>query len=404
MATDWTSWGHLSKRYQTAQPRRMLALDGGGIRGILTLQLLVELEDQITERYGKQSGSPVRLCQFFDYIGGTSTGAIIAAALALGKTAREVLEFYEEFGREAFTKRPWYERYKSLYGDDALRRKLQSVYGENTDLTPGELKTLLLVVTRNATTDSPWPISSNPAARYNDATRSDCNLRIPLWQLVRASTAAPVYFPPEVLNWDPNDANKSFVFVDGGTTPYNNPAFLMYRMATEPKYALEWESGEDKLLVVSLGTGGRPALGADALDPEGNLATSAVNTLSALMNAAQFDQDMACRTIGRCSHGPVLDREVGDLVVRDSSGDIVPLATNLGRRFVYTRYDATLTFDGLTELGLESVIDAEKVASLDAVESMADLATVGKKAATKIDLDHFGPFADPARSPLANVR
>jgi patatin-like phospholipase/acyl hydrolase len=66
-------------------------------------------------------------------------------------------------------------------------------------------------------------------------------LKIPLWQLVRASTAAPVYFPPEVLQRDSTDPSKTFVFVDGGVTPHNNPAFLLYRMATEPAYRLNWK-------------------------------------------------------------------------------------------------------------------------------------------------------------------
>jgi predicted acylesterase/phospholipase RssA len=113
---------------------------------------------------------------------------------------------------------------------------------------------MLLVVTKNVTTDSAWPISSNPDAHYNAPARRDCNLRIPLWQLVRASTAAPAFFPPEILQWDRDDPSKTFVFADGGVTPHNNPAFLLYRMATEPAYWLGWATGEDRLLLVSIGT------------------------------------------------------------------------------------------------------------------------------------------------------
>ncbi len=113
----------------------------------------------------------------------------------------------------------------------------------------------------NRSTDSPWPISNNPLAKYNDETLPDCNSKIKLFQLVRASTAAPVYFPPETLQWDPNDPEKTFVFVDGGVTPYNNPAFLMYRMATQSAYNLNWETGEDKLLIISVGTGSAPSAG-----------------------------------------------------------------------------------------------------------------------------------------------
>src|SRR5919112_596473 len=106
---------------------------------------------------------------------------------------------------------------------------------------------------------------------FNDTTRTDCNLAIPLWQLVRASTAAPVYFPPEVVSWDPGDPAKSFVFVDGGTTAYNNPAFLLFRMAIEPAYRLGWQTGEQRLLVVSVGTGSAPAVGDNAEDPSTNV-------------------------------------------------------------------------------------------------------------------------------------
>ena len=62
-----------------------------------------------------------------------------------------------------------------------------------------------------------------------------------------------VYFPPEVLEWEKGNPEKSFIFVDGGVTPYNNPAFLIYRMATVGEYALGWPTGEDKMMLVSVG-------------------------------------------------------------------------------------------------------------------------------------------------------
>jgi hypothetical protein len=85
---------------------------------------------------------------------------------------------------------------------------------------------------RNATTDSPWPIWNNPFAKYNAGDRADCNPNLPLWKLVRGSTAAPVYFPPEVITLGPRD----FIFVDGGVTMYSNPAFQMFLMATIDRY------------------------------------------------------------------------------------------------------------------------------------------------------------------------
>ena len=228
MSDDWAAWGPLAERYRTPGPRRILALDGGGIRGVITLGVLAALEQQLRER---RSDPDYRLCQFFDLIGGTSTGAIIATGLARGMSVAEIADFYERFGSVAFERRALWQRWRALYGDGALVGLLKRTFGPATDLRPEHLRCLLTVVTRNATTDSAWPISSNPAAKYNDPARPDCNLRIPLWRLVRASTAAPVYFPPEVVPWHPTDPAKSFVFVDGGTTAYNNPAFLLFRMA-----------------------------------------------------------------------------------------------------------------------------------------------------------------------------
>ena len=109
---------------------------------------------------------------------------------------------------------------------------LKTEMGAETTLGSDKLQTLLILVMRNATTDSPWPVSNNPYAKYNDPARHDCNLTLPLWRLVRASTAAPTYFPPEVVPIGPNN----FIFVDGGVTMYNNPAFLAFLMATTEAY------------------------------------------------------------------------------------------------------------------------------------------------------------------------
>src|SRR5829696_7951026 len=234
-------WGTLAKRYeaqpgQEPPPRKLLALDGGGIRGILTLEVLLRIERLLAEATGE--GEQFRLCDFFDYIGGTSTGAIIAAGLARGMSAGELLKFYQQAGPAMFDKAFILNRVRYLYRSEPLADELKQTFGEQTNLLPENLRCLLLVVTRNVTTDSPWPISSNPLAKYNDLSREDNNLKIPLWQLVRASTAAPVFFAPEVVQWDPNDPTKTFKFVDGGLTPYNNPAFLLCRMATQAPYRL----------------------------------------------------------------------------------------------------------------------------------------------------------------------
>jgi hypothetical protein len=371
----------------------MLALDGGGIRGVLTLGILQAIEEKV--------GAP--LCRYFDYIAGTSTGAIIAAGLALGMTVPELLDFYRRSGTGMFQKTRFLERLNSLYHNGPLQQELETVFGKQTTLKPQDLKTLLLIVTRNITTDSPWPISSNPEARYNLASRSDCNLCVPLWQLVRASTAAPVYFPPEVIALDARDPSKTFVFVDGAVTPYNNPAFVLFRFATDPAYRLNWPKGEKNLLLISVGTGMAPTLGARADGAEQNILTTSLGIPGALIYGAQVDQDINCRTVGRCTYGSVIDRELLDMVPREGPDEgklsdrlarpPVPLSRDLGRAFLYARYNVDLSEQGLADLGFPGV-DAAAVGKLDnaTAGNIQTLIEIGKGAALQVDASHFGSF------------
>jgi uncharacterized protein len=394
-------WKSLLGRYEQDRPHRMLSLDGGGIRGLITLGILKKIEELVADR------TRLKLCEYFDYIAGTSTGAIIAAGLSRGLTTSELIDFYASCGRQMFEPAWILERIKYFYTADPLKAKLQEVFGADATLEPTSqpsnknVKSLLLVVTKNVTTDSPWPISSNPDAKYNDPSRPDCNLRIPLWQLVRASTAAPVFFPPEVLQWDPNDPSKTFVFVDGGVTPHNNPAFLLYRMATEPAYRLNWKTGEKNLLIVSIGTGAAESLGTTAAKPNRNIVSTVAGLPEGLMYSIQVDQDISCRTIGRCTYGPVIDREILDLVPRQADEGMtieeqyqappIPLSRDLGRSFLYVRYNADLSRRGLVDLGFGN-LDPTSIQKMDAVENMAALTEIGTAAAKFVNAAHFGSF------------
>jgi hypothetical protein len=303
-------------------------------------------------------------------------------------SVQELLDFYIEAGPLMFQEEFLWRRVRSFYQAEPLREKLQQVLGART-LGASDLRCLLLVVTRNATTDSPWPVTNNPLARYNDPGRADCNLQIPLWQLVRASTAAPVYFPPEMLQWDPQDPAKSFVFVDGGVTPYNNPSFLLYRKATLPEYRLGWPTGEDRLTLVSVGTGSAARLDQD-LDKRGRFIPSAVARLpSVLMGGMNIDQDINCRTVGRCVFGATIDRELGDMRPRHGdplSGELVSAEQDCGRAFLYARYDPDVSRAGLDALGLHN-IEPEEVQAMDAVRHIEKMRQVGRAYAERfVDL------------------
>ena len=374
----------LIARMKSPGSKKILALDGGGIRGMIAVQVLARMEELLRQKLGR--GDEFRLSDYFDFVAGTSTGAIIAACISSGMKVSEIGKFYIESGDEMFDKAFLLKRIRYKYADEKLAEKLQDVFGQDTTLGSDALKTVLMMVMRNATTDSPWPVSNNPFAKYNQkcredgSPRDDCNLDLPLWQLVRASTAAPVYFPPEVVKLGKHE----FVFVDGGITMYNNPAFQAFLMATVKPYNMNWETGEDKMLIVSIGTGARPQANAD-LDPDQmNLFYNAGSIPAALMAAAMNEQDLLCRVFGRCLAGDELDREVGDLKNVEGPG-------GSNKLFTYVRYNPLLTMEGLTTLGL-SHIRPENVQKLDSVDYINELQEVGKALARDVKPEHFSGF------------
>src|SRR4051812_18889555 len=99
--TKGGSDGMLSERIQAKGPKKLLAIDGGGIRGVLALEILKRVEDMLKAKSGN---ADFRLAQYFDYIAGTSTGGIIAAGLSIGMSVDELLEFYETCGSQMFVK------------------------------------------------------------------------------------------------------------------------------------------------------------------------------------------------------------------------------------------------------------------------------------------------------------
>jgi uncharacterized protein len=369
-------------RVSSPGPKKMLALDGGGIRGVITLEMLLRLETMLAEQLG--AGDGFVLGDYFDYIGGTSTGAVIAAGLAKGLPVRRLLDLYVARCEEMFDHASLLRRYHYRYGSLRLKELLQDVLGKDTTLGSEDLKTLLLIIVRNATTDSPWPLSNNPDALFNDSSRDDNNLNIPLWQLVRASTAAPTYFPPEVVTLGSHD----FVFVDGAVTMYNNPAFQLFLMATLDAYRLCWPATESDLLLVSMGTGTSPKAD-DHLRPGAmNLVFNANSVPAALMSAALNEQDLLCRVFGRCRHGAPIDMEVGDLM--HGAGLLEK------RLFSYVRYNPELSRRGLHDLGLDDVVP-ENVQRLDSVQHIGDLRRVGQAAAHDVAVEHFAGFLEAGR-------
>ena len=218
-------------------PKRTLALDGGGLKGILTLGYLEALEQLIRQRHG--SGPDFRLSDYFDLIAGTSTGAIIAACLALGMSVGEVLEQYQKLGRNVFS-RNWFRQgvIRARYDKERLESELKTVFGSDTTLGSDRLRTGLLVMAKRLDTGSPWPMSNNPKGKYFRNTDSTShwiyNSDYPLWKVIRASTAAPTFFDPEEITIieQPGREPEKGQFVDGGVSPFNNPSLQSLLFAT----------------------------------------------------------------------------------------------------------------------------------------------------------------------------
>ncbi len=381
----------LIQRMQSPNPKKILACDGGGILGLMSVEVLAKLEDDLRKKLGH--APDFVLANYFDFVCGTSTGAIIAACISAGMSMARIRTFYEESGEQMFDKASILKRLNYKYNDEPLAKMLQTELGRalGDDATLGSpgLRTLLMMVMRNATTDSPWPLSNNPFAKYNKPERKDCNLRLPLWQLVRASTAAPTFFPPEVITLaEGTPAAYTFIFVDGGVTTYNNPAFLAFQMATAAPYALNWATGVDKLLIVSVGTGGAAKARAELQTSNMHLIYNASTLPGALMNAAAAGWDMTCRMLGECRFGGPIDREFGSMVCEPGK----PTNWSGTKQFTYTRYDPDVTSAGLAELGLPD-IDAQAMQEMDSVKHMADIQRVGKSFAQRhVSIDHLRGF------------
>ena len=210
----------------------ILSIDGGGMRGIYTLQLLKKLEEL--------AGAPCY--QWCDMVAGTSTGGIIAALILSKKTAAEIEQLYINLISKVFTKRNLfsdrflnppkfdkinYRKYlKNIIGDTTLEQSCQEVgmdcFLTSKDMTAGEETFFTCFQDKNG--------------NYN-GTYKEVLLRA----VMEATMSAPTYFSPLER------------FIDGGTTTYNNPTLAAVMEALQ--YSGKERYQADQLTVFSFGTG-----------------------------------------------------------------------------------------------------------------------------------------------------
>ena len=359
----------LIDRLTAPGPKRMLALDGGGIRGALTLGYLERIERLLRVRHQKPD---LVLSDYFDLIGGTSTGAIIAAALAIGKDAGSIKQLYLELGGGVFSKRKL-KVWDAFFSHEPLEKELKKLFGDRT-LGDDSIRTGLCIVTKRADTASVWPLINHPRGKYYAA-----NGPIPLRQAVRASTAAPTFFVPEMV--DVGNGQRG-CFVDGGVSMANNPGLQLFLVATLKGFPFRWPVGEKSLLLVSVGTGMWERHGAAESIADDKLWDWAKNVPGLLMDDATWQNQLLLQAFSRTVTPFEIDREVGDL-----SGDLLtrePLLT-------YLRYNARLETAALQALGLTDLAPkAEALREMSAGGNRGDLARIGEASAhAQVRDEHF---------------
>lgn len=276
-------------------PKRILSLDGGGVRGLVTLGMLQRVEEILQERSGQ--GDDFRLCDYFDLIGGTSTGGIIATLLALGFKVAEVQALYLKLCPDVFQQTSTWRTLSGLWGfrlpkfdPSAFKRNVDSVIeayvsrvgtpGQEPTLGSPHLKTGLGVVMKRIDTGSVWVLTNNPRTKYWDPDSPYWkhaqgglkpqffpNKDYALRTLALATASAPFYLDAVEIGISPGQVG---LFLDGGASPFNNPALELFLMATLKQFddrdeldsarpfspfGFDWETGENKLLLYSVGTG-----------------------------------------------------------------------------------------------------------------------------------------------------
>ncbi len=242
-------------------PKRVLALDGGGVKGMLTLGMLKAMEDELRGRAG--GSAQFRLSDYYDLIGGTSTGAIIAAGLALGLSVDQLIELYARIGPEVFGRAAGDGVFlQSKFESGKLRRALASVMTTKT-LGSDDLKTGLAIHAKRIDTGSAWVVTNHPLGVFYDPPAEASlypNKRYRLVDLVLASAAAPTFFDEVVIDIEFDEKRRPIqqgYFVDGAVSANNNPSLQLFMLALEPSYKFGWKSGADNLMMTSCGTGSR---------------------------------------------------------------------------------------------------------------------------------------------------
>ena len=240
-------------RLEASGPKRMLALDGGGVRGIITLAFLEHVERLLASR--SKNPEAFRLSDYFDLIGGTSVGSITAVLLAMGYKVSEVTEIFFDWIPEIFAN-PLMPVPGVLPRFDArkLTNRIRGVLRDRP-LETDDLKTGFAVMAKRVDTGSPWILTNNPKSRFwpDDEGATIGNRHYRLADLIRASTAAPLLLLPEVDRGPQERATGCSSTAASPRTTARRCRCSCWR--SSKGYRFNWPLGEDNLLLISVGTG-----------------------------------------------------------------------------------------------------------------------------------------------------
>jgi hypothetical protein len=361
----------LEDRLSRSGPKRILSLDGGGARGLLSAGILEEIEVRLRKRYNNPQ---VRLCDYFDLIGGTSTGAIVAAGLALGKTAAEVAQFYRDVAPAVFDESQAAKGLrKPRYKADALEQALLEAYGGEHRLDSPALRTGLAIFTKRLDTGSPWSIVNLPRSRFWDADaagQGTANRALLLHKIVLASAAAPTFFDGRRIQVTAGGPLGEFV--DGAVAGLNNPSLQLLQIATQKAFGLEWPTGNDRLMMVSVGTGyWRQTLtdrdvGAEPLAKVAPIAIKGVMSLTTMIHDVGLNTLATIQGLAQTPRPWVINAELAE----SSAPTISPVPLLL-----FQRMDARIDRENIAKLGME--VDDQSVARMRELGT-DDEATLGR--------------------------
>ena len=428
-STGFSGPRHVRERLFGPGRKRILSIDGGGVRGIVPVKFIARMEKLLREQTGRRD---LVLSDVFDMIAGTSVGSMLATMLAMGMSAEELEAKFRELAPRIFSGRMTIFDQRQFNATN-LVNGIRSVVKSET-LGSEKLLTGLTIVAKRVDTGSVWVLSNNPEMPYyNDGDDYDGNWRYKLENLVRASTAAPFLFTPAeiVIHTDRTGKEHKGVFIDGGVSPHNNPAVQLLLMAALPSYKLNWTLSPDKLLMISLGTGlSRSTVDRDRralpralsavlgltpdLKQDIEEAAFAAKTLQTMVSDAGLFATKVMQSFSNPRFSWKINGEIGSLDGQLLVSAVEGLAVHADQRGLlrFQRYDVPLEQGGLVHAAYDvtaSQAERRALRSMDdpaIIEPLAKLATeAARKQVSMEDFEGFVclkpatpvPFPPPAK-------